>query len=294
MAEYKNKLDKYRKKIDKKNLKFNKKRLMILGLIVFFIVYILSFNFISSKFSQKDDKTSEITATNNKNSGETLEQREILESEKRESNKDLIVRFKEANKIYIGDNRANHIKITGSSLQTFDRLITNFVKIRNVNNDFSPVCSGKSSNGVRFLTDFNYFELIDKNKTVHYKIPVSYKNDFQNLYRRLIYTSVEFITNGEDIGSIKVYSGNDSKSVWFWNKKELLNKLLYKREVGKIQPEKEFQKIKDNYTVKMDKSGVKISIQTMGKDFVKVTCGDNIAYYEVYPDLYTYLYNMFH
>ena len=69
----------------------------------------------------------------------------------------------------------------------------------------------------------------------------------------------------------------------------MINKILYKREVGKIQPEKEFTRVKDNYTIKVDKSGVVLSIQTMGKDFIKVTCGDNTAYYEVYPYLYNYL-----
>ena len=41
----------------------------------------------------------------------------------------------------------------------------------------------------------------------------------------------------------------------------------------------------------MEKSGEKIYIQTMGKDFIRVTCGDNIAYYEVYPELYNYLHD---
>ena len=41
----------------------------------------------------------------------------------------------------------------------------------------------------------------------------------------------------------------------------------------------------------MEKSNIKISIQTMGKDFIKVDCGDNTAYYEVYQDLYSYLHD---
>ena len=117
------------------------------------------------------------------------------------------------------------------------------------------------------------------------------KAELESEYRKLIYTSVDFITNKENMGSIRLYHGDKSKKVWPWKKDDLIYKILYKREVGKIQPEKEFRKSKDNYTIKMEKSGEEIYIQTMGKDFIKVTCGDNIAYYEVYPELYNYLHD---
>lgn len=276
---------------DKKR-KYKKKTVLIFGLIIFFLIYILAFNLSVGRFKNSDD--GRLTNIDSKNySDNTLAGKEFQEKQKREAKKSLIESFKGARKIYIGDNKVSHIRVSGVSLENFHRYISNFIKLRDVDKGFNPIYRGKSSNGIDFLTDFNYLELKSGNKKEFFKIPVSEKEDFQNMYRKLMYTSVEFITNGEKIGSVRVYHDNDEKSIWFWKKKELLNKILYKREVGKIQPEKEFSQTKDNYTIKLDKSGVKISIQTMGKDFIRVNCGDNIAYYEVYPDLYTYLYNMF-
>ncbi|WP_456095647.1 hypothetical protein [Peptostreptococcus sp.] len=224
--------------------------------------------------------------------GEKTKTQEAMEAKKAEdAKKTLLVRFKESKKIYISNEETENIKISGETLEQFKRKAEVFVKVRNLDDDFKTSNKGYTDNNLHFKTDFNYFVITSGKRVENYKVPVSMKAELESEYRKLIYTSVDFITNKENMGSIRLYHGDKSKKVWPWKKDDLIYKILYKREVGKIQPEKEFRKSKDNYTIKMEKSGEKIYIQTMGKDFIKVTCGDNIAYYEVYPELYNYLHD---
>jgi len=224
--------------------------------------------------------------------GEKTKTQEAMEAKKAEdAKKTLLVRFKESKKIYISNEETENIKISGETLEQFKRKTEVFVKVRNLDDDFKTSNKGYTDNNLHFKTDFNYFVITSGKRVENYKVPVSMKAELESEYRKLIYTSVDFITNKENMGSIRIYHGDKSMKVWPWKKDDLIYKILYKREVGKIQPEKEFRKSKDNYTIKMEKSGEEIYIQTMGKDFIRVTCGDNIAYYEVYPELYNYLHD---
>lgn len=277
---------------ENKSKKSSRKKKLIFWISIFFFLYISVFFILNNKTTVGNSNgTDKIVPDGSRD--KTLVERQMEQKEVVESKKSLYQRFTESRKIYIGDNKVSHIRVDGLSLDNFDRAMSNFIKIRKPDSTFNPIYNGKSSNGVEFFTDFSYFELRAENRKEYFKIPISEKLEFQNMYRKLIYTSVEFITNEDRIGSVKVLFGNDTKKIWFWKKKDLINKILYKREVGKIQPEKEFAKTKENYTVKLDKSGVEITIQTMGKDFIRVSCGDNMAYYEVYPNLYEYLHTLF-
>lgn len=269
--------------------KLNKSAIIIIAIIVFFLLYFLSFK-LARGYLVKHGSNDTTNVMNVENDGEKTEvQKEIEMKKTQENKKGALERFKESKKMYISDEEVKNIKVEGETLESFKRSMSNFVVVRSVGEEFHPDNKGKTNNDVRFETDFNYFQVTAGNKKEYYKIPVSDKEDFRNMYRRMIYTSVDFITNGDKIGEMKLYHKNEEKKVWPWKKKDLIHKILYKREVGKIQPEKEFSKSKQNYTIKIKKSGVELSIQTMGKDFIKVHCGDNIAYYEVYTDLYDYL-----
>ncbi len=222
--------------------------------------------------------------------GEKTKAQEAMDAKRsEESKKSLLIRFKESKKMYLSNEETENIMISGETLEKFKRRSDVFVKVRNVDDNFNTRNKGYTDNNIHFKTDFNYFVITSGKKVENYKVPVSMKAELEADYRRLIYTSVDFITNKDNVGSMTLYHGDESKSVWPWKKDDLLYKILYKREVGRIQPDKEFKKTKDNYTIKMEKSGVNISVQTMGRDFIKVTCGDNTAYYEVFPDLYNYL-----
>lgn len=261
---------------------------VVVIILVFMMIYGITFKFVRTKI----DKGQTMDIMNVDTGGEKSKTQKAMEAKKaEEAKKSLLVRFKEAKKIYISDDETENIRISGETLEQFKRKAEVFVKVRNTSGDFKSNNKGYSDNDLYFKTDFNYFVITSGKIVENYKVPVSMKEEFESDYRKLIYTSLDFITNKENVGSITLYRGNESKSVWPWKKDDLIYKILYKREVGKIQPDKEFKKSKDNYTIKMEKSGVKISIQTMGKDFIKVTCGDNTAYYEVYPELYNYLHD---
>lgn len=269
--------------------KYNTKLIVALGVIVFFTLYGATFKLVRLRLN-KVDQTANVMNTDFDKDGSELHQE--LEAEKaKERKKSPMQKFNESKKIYISDEEVSDIRIEGESLDSFRSAIHNFVKIRDIDDNFKPLNTGKNSGDLKFKTDFNYFVMETDNKKSIYKIPVNAKKDFKLKFRRMIYTSVNFISDGKSIDKLEVYSGNVVKKPLPWNRKTLVRKILYKREVGKIQPEKEFEKTEENFTIKIEKAGVKLSIQTMGPDFIKVECGDNTAYYEVYPDLYNYLKN---
>lgn len=261
---------------------------VVVVILIFMLLYSISFKM--ARINIDKGQTMDIMSVDT--GGEKTRTQEAMEAKKaEEAKKSLLVRFKESKKIYISDEETENIKISGETLEQFKRKAEVFVKVRNLDDDFKTSNKGYTDNSLNFKTDFNYFVITSGKRVENYKVPVSMKAELEAEYRKLIYTSVDFITNKENMGSIRIYHGDESKKVWPWKKDDLIYKILYKREVGKIQPEKEFKKSKDNYTIKMEKSGVKIFIQTMGKDFIKVTCGDNTAYYEVFPELYNYLHD---
>ena len=255
-------------------------------ILIFMLLYGISFKI--SRIIIDNGKTLDIM--NVDTGGEKTKTQEAMDAKRsEESKKSLLIRFKESKKMYLSNEETENIMISGETLEKFKRRSDVFVKVRNVDDNFNTRNKGYTDNNIHFKTDFNYFVITSGKKVENYKVPVSMKAELEADYRRLIYTSVDFITNKDNVGSMTLYHGDESKSVWPWKKDDLLYKILYKREVGRIQPDKEFKKTKDNYTIKMEKSGVTISVQTMGRDFIKVTCGDNTAYYEVFPDLYNYL-----
>lgn len=261
---------------------------VVVVILIFMLLYSISFKM--ARINIDKGQTMDIMSVDT--GGEKTKTQEAMEAKKaEEAKKSLLVRFKESKKIYISDEETENIKISGETLEQFKRKAEVFVKVRNLDDDFKTSNKGYTDNSLNFKTDFNYFVITSGKRVENYKVPVSMKAELEAEYRKLIYTSVDFITNKENMGSIRIYHGDESKKVWPWKKDDLIYKILYKREIGKIQPEKEFKKSKDNYTIKMEKSGVKIFIQTMGKDFIKVTCGDNTAYYEVFPELYNYLHD---
>ena len=62
-----------------------------------------------------------------------------------------------------------------------------------------------------------------------------------------------------------------------------------KRIVGKIQPEKNKERSKYNFTIDIHGDNYTLKIETMGKDYVKISSDKGEAYYEVSIALYEYL-----
>ena len=62
-----------------------------------------------------------------------------------------------------------------------------------------------------------------------------------------------------------------------------------KRIVGKIQPEKNKERSKYNFTIDIQGDNYTLKIETMGKDYVKISSDKGKVYYEVSIALYEYL-----
>ena len=62
-----------------------------------------------------------------------------------------------------------------------------------------------------------------------------------------------------------------------------------KRQVGKIQPEKSKERSEYNFTIDIKGENYEVTIETMSKDYVKITSGNLEAYYEVYTGLFEYI-----
>lgn len=270
----------------KKILKLNKTFLLILIVILFFLIYIFAFK-VSRHYIQSK-KGADVVTIDTRGEKDPID--EAIDQKQEEASKMTAFQlFNQSKKAFISDDEVENIKIEGEMLENMKRIMISLVKVRNVEGDFKPLYKGSTNNSVEFETDFDYFVLKTKTKKEYYKVPVAVKEDFQNMYLRRIYTSVDYITGKGGLGEITIYKGDEEKGVLPWKKDDLINKILYKREVGKIQPEKEFRNYKVNFTIKIEKNGKKIDIQTMGKNFIKVSNGDSVAYYEVFPDLYDYL-----
>lgn len=266
--------------------KLNKTTQIIILMAIFFLFYFISFN--GFKGWIDSNKKEDVVTIDTRGEKNQIDE-DLDRKEKEEKKKSGMQRLHESRKLFISNDEVENIKIDGEILDSFKRISISFVKLRGIEGEFKPKNKGNSNNNISFETDMNYFVIKYDNKTEYYKIPVAVKNDFEDMYTRMIYTSVDYITNKKDLGKIVLYKGDEQKSVLPWRKDDLVDKILYKREVGKIQPEKDFNKSKVNFTIKINKSNREIVIQTMGMDFIKVTSGDNVAYYEVYQDLYKYL-----
>ncbi len=70
---------------------------------------------------------------------------------------------------------------------------------------------------------------------------------------------------------------------------EVSSRLISKKVVGKVQPEKSQSRSEYNFEIRIDCGGYEIQIDTMGSDYIKVVTGDSYNYYEVEPDLYDYI-----
>ena len=193
---------------NKKKPKLKKTTILILAVVGFFFLYFFSFKM--SRGYIIHHAADDTTIMDIDNGGEKTKVQQEMENKRlNENKKSPMQRLKESKKAFISDDQVNDIKIDGSTLEDFKRAMSNFVKVRDVDEEFKPINKGKTNNNVQFETDFNYLVIKSGKKRECYKIPISEKKDFQNMYRRMIYTSVEFITNGRGIGDVKIYHGNE-------------------------------------------------------------------------------------
>ena len=172
---------------------------VVVVILIFMLLYSISFKM--ARINIDKGQTMDIMSVDT--GGEKTKTQEAMEAKKaEEAKKSLLVRFKESKKIYISDEETENIKISGETLEQFKRKAEVFVKVRNLDDDFKTSNKGYTDNSLNFKTDFNYFVITSGKRVENYKVPVSMKAELEAEYRKLIYTSVDFITNKENITSV--------------------------------------------------------------------------------------------
>jgi len=191
-------------------------------------------------------------------------------------------------KIYISKGDIENIKVDETYWDEVKYELTKFSKVRKTDK-FTPIYTGYSDDGVRFSTDLNLFRIYTVNEEVYYKIPVSEKEQFEKVLDGSIYTSFDFVKKYKTWKDVKVSYDNQKKTIHKWKYDDLSYKMSAKRIVGKIQPEKSKDRSKYNFTIDIQGDNYTIKLETMGKDYVKISSDKGEAYYEVSIALYDYL-----
>lgn len=252
-----------------KKRKIKKSMLVLAGIILFFIVYTGTYIYVSKK--QQNDIPVKVEDKN-------------LETD----SSSLLSQMKTTNTVYISDKNLQDVRVEKEYWDQIKFFSTKFKEVRKPS-DYQSIYEGYLDNGIRFSTDLDYFRIYTVNKEEFYKIPVAEKKAFDKLLQESIYTSIDSVKKYKTWDSVEIIYGDQVKKPWMWKYDDLAYKISVKRLVGKIQPEKSKERSPYNFTIKIKGDGYSITLDTMGKDYVKVTSDKATAYYEVHEGLYDYL-----
>lgn len=255
-----------------KKRKLKKSIIMLIGVICFFIVYFAAFKL----GRYLDEKNVE----------------PVKVEEQEEDTRSLKSQISTKNKIYISDENVESIRIEKEYWEKIKILFSEFAKVRKPES-YTPIYNGHSDDGIRFSTDLNYFRVYTVNREEYYKIPVATKKEFKTTLGQSIYLSFDFAKQYKNWKSVEINYENDVKKIHKWKFDDLSYKMGAKRMVGKVQPEKGKERSEYNFTINISGSYYNLKIETMGKDYVKISAGEGEnhaeAYYEVHTGLYEYL-----
>ena len=252
-----------------KKRKIKKSVLVAISIVAFFIIYGLAF-YAGTYLDNKD-----------KPKVESKEDEEI-------DNRPLMKQLSSKKKIYMSNEEVENIKVDEIYWDEVKYELTKFSKVRK-SDKFTPIYTGYSDDGVRFSTDLNLFRIYTVNEEVYYKIPVSEKTRFEKVLSGSIYTSFDFVKKYKTWKNVSVSYNDQKKTIHKWKYDDLAYKMSSKRIVGKIQPEKNKERSKYNFTIDIHGDNYTLKIETMGKDYVKILSDKGEAYYEVSIALYEYL-----
>ncbi|MGL4911125.1 MAG: hypothetical protein ACRC3Y_01710 [Romboutsia sp.] len=259
-----------------KKRKLKKSMIVLIAVVGFFIVYFGAFNF-----------------------GRYLDEKNVepVKVQEEEDTRTLKKQISTKDKIYISDENVESIRIEEEYWEKLKVLFSEFTKIRKPES-YTPIYNGHSDDGIRFSTDLNYFRVYTVNKEEYYKIPVATKKEFKTTLGQSIYLSFDFARQYKNWKTVEVSYGSEVKKIHKWKFDDFSYKMGAKRIVGKVQPEKGKERSKYNFTIDIAGSYYNLKIETMGKDYLKISAGEGEnhgeAYYEVHTGLYDYLlYDLF-
>ncbi|MDR0879587.1 MAG: hypothetical protein LBN09_02660 [Clostridioides sp.] len=254
-----------------KKRKLKKPVAIVVGIAAFFIIYFIAFQ-IGSKL-ERDAAEVPKTAVNDE-----------------DIKKPLISQLKAKEKLYISDGKASDVRIEDDTRKEILYSFEGFKEVRKPDS-YKSIYEGYSDDGLKFSTDLNYFRVYTVSKEQYFKVPIAGKKQFKGMLDKAIYTSFDLITKTEKWKEVELKSGKETKKIHKWKFGDLSHKMVSKRIMGKVQPEKNRDRSKYNFEINIDCESYKIKIETMGREYVKITCKDTVAYYEVYTGMFDYLKN---
>lgn len=256
-----------------KKRKVKKGAYIMIGMIAFLTIYLVSFNVFKNM-----DKKIEV----NKASTEKQD----------EDSRTLMSQIKSKTNVYIGDvsnSELSSIKIDEEYWKETKYFFSEFSEIRPPES-YTALYSGSSDDGVRFSTDLSYFRVYTVNEEEYYKVPVAIKQEFENIIKKSIYTSFDFIRQYKTYEKVTITSSNgDKKTLHKWKYDDLANKMALKRMVGKVQPEKSKERSDCNFAIEIEGKSYEVRIETMGREYIKITSKGDQSYYEIHTGLFDYL-----
>lgn len=251
-----------------KKRKLKKEVIMLIFISAFFIVYAIAF-----KIGTDIDKKNETT---------------VKKVQEEEDNRSLMTQISTKDKIYVSDSKVDNVKIEKDYWEGMKYLFREFSKIRNPES-YNPIYNGYSDDGIRFSTDLNYFRIYTVNKEEFYKIPVEKKTEVEQVLKNSIYTSFDLIKQYKTWKNVEVIYGGQVKTIHKWKYDDIAYNMASKRMVGKVQPERSKERSDYNFAINIKGENYEVKVDTMGKDYVKITCGDTSSYYEVSTRLFEYI-----
>lgn len=251
-----------------KKRKVKKGAILAIGVVLFFVIYFISFK-----------------AFSNLGKGEGTK---IVSTEEKVDTRSLLDQFKDKDKIYISDGNVSNVRMQEEKVQEFRYSFKEFSKIRTPDS-YTPIYEGYTDDEIKFSTDLNVFRVYTVNQEEYYKVPVSYKKEFKEVLDTSIYTSFDFIKQNKTWKKVVIDYGDEEKKVSRWKYDDLASKMVQKRLVGKIQPEKARERNKYKFTINITAENYEARVDIMGEDYVKISVNDLVAYYEVSNSLYEYI-----
>lgn len=251
-----------------KRRKLKKSTFLIVGIIVFFAVYIISF-----KFFEANDKTS---------------QENKVKVDTEEDSRSLLRQLRDKEKIYLSDKTVSDVRVEDQLLEELRYSFEEVSKIRKPQS-YESKYEGYSDDGIKFSTDLEVMRIYTVEKEEYYKIPVTSKEEMKNVLDKGIYTSFDFIKQYKTWNKVSITYNGETKSLSKWKYDDLANKMVSKRVVGKVQPEKNKERSKYNFTINIKADNYDAKIETMGANYVKINAKNLDSYYEVHTGLYDYI-----
>ncbi|MGL5314153.1 MAG: hypothetical protein ACRC92_12965 [Peptostreptococcaceae bacterium] len=251
-----------------KKRKLKKQVVLIISVVSFFIVYFIAFN-VGTYLDRKNEEP-------------------VKTVEKEEDTRPLITQLGSKTKIYISNSELQNIRIEESYWEEVQYSFSKFAQIRTPEG-FEPTYTGYTDDGLKFATDFNYLRVYTVNQEEYYKVPVDDKGEFEKVLKESMYTSFDFVKQYKTWKNVTISYNGDTKSIHKWKFDDLSYKMAAKRLVGKVQPEKSKERSEYNFTIAIKGENYEVNVETMGKDYVKITSGELEAYYEVYTGLFEYI-----